>query len=176
MALVLLTLATPAMAKRPLPLPPPVPRAPPQNCETPEHHQFDFWVGDWDVVHTERQDTMVGGSTVLRAYSGCGIHEDWRPFSMEYAGSVSSYDPCEKIWRQTWVDTFNAHVQLTGGFKDGKMVLSGPWPNLKDGQTGLMRVSWTPGKDGPRQVGDYSMDEGKTWAPSFDYTYYRRNP
>ena len=176
MALILLALPAPLAAKRPLPLPPPVPRSPPTNCETPEHRQFDFWVGDWDVVHTERQDTMVGGNTVVRDYSGCGIREDWRPFTMEYAGSISSYDPREKIWRQTWVDSFNAHVQLVGGFRDGKMVLSGPWPNLKDGKTGLMRVSWAPSGEGLRQVGEYSMDDGKTWIRSFDYTYYRRNP
>jgi hypothetical protein len=166
--------SAPVLAKQPPPLPPPVPRAPPTNCETPAHHQFDFWIGEWNVVHTTQPNTMVGGSTVSRAYSGCGIHEDWRPFTMEFAGSISSYDPREKVWRQTWVDSFNAHVQLTGGFKDGAMVLSGPWPGLKDGKTGLMRVTWTPGREGPRQRGEYSMDGGATWSPAFDYTYYRR--
>ncbi len=151
------------------PLPPPVPRAPPQNCTAPEHRQLDFWVGDWDVYRTGTQE-MAGRSTVERIYNDCAIRETWRPFDMNEGGSVSSYDSASGVWRQTWVDSTADRIDYSGRFENGRMVLTAPRP-ARGGQQRITRVSQFPEGDAVRQIGETSIDGGRTWAPSYDYTY-----
>ena len=46
------------------------------------------------------------------------------------------------------------------------MVITGKWGGP------LVRMSYSKNADGSvRQWGEQSTDEGKTWAPSFDFTY-----
>jgi hypothetical protein len=46
------------------------------------------------------------------------------------------------------------------------MVITGKWGGP------LVRMSYSKNPDGSvRQFGEQSTDEGKTWKPSFDFTY-----
>lgn len=172
----LLLAAAPLAAKeRPLPGPPPVPRVLESKCAAPEYHSFDFWVGEWDVFRTGTND-LAAVSVIEKLYGDCAIRENWFPFSQINGGSLTNYDPAAKAWRQTWVDASNARVDFSGAFADGRMVMTGLWRDMGGpGKDRTSRMTFFAQKDGTvRQIGEVSDDQGKTWAPDFDFTYYRK--
>jgi hypothetical protein len=140
-------------------------------CQAPEHRQFDFWLGDWQVTDTAGQ--VVGTNQITRVASGCGVLENWRSANNGNEGtSLNGYDPRAGVWRQTWYG-FGLHLDLEGGIEDGRMVLSGE----RQTQQGKVvdRISWTPLDDGRvHQVWEASQDDGKTWGVLFDGMYAPR--
>jgi hypothetical protein len=148
----------------------PAPRSGP--CADPEYHQFDFWVGRWQVVPTGASK-QVAASVIEKLYDGCAIRENWIPIGQAGGGSLSSYVKAEHAWRQTWVDSSGSRAEFKGGWNGQAMVLTGPWP-LPDGRARLVRMTYTPGPDGSvRQAGEASFDDGRSWRPTFDFTYRR---
>ena len=138
-----------------------------------ESRQFDFWVGPWDVYVNGKPGKKVAQSLIENLYLGCAIRENWQPGRPGAGGSLSSYVPAEKGWRQTWVDSSGARVEFTGGWTGQAMVLTGVWPQPGH-PTQLTRMTYTPQADGAvRQLGESSDDKGKTWQPSFDFIYRR---
>ena len=137
--------------------------APPPACADPEFHQLDFWVGKWDVYGPKGK--QVGHSLIEKVY-GCGIRENWMPFNNQVGGSLSVYVPGEKRWEQFWIDSQGSRAFFTGGWNGSAMVISGKWGGP------LLRMSYSKNADGSvSQLGEQSTDEGKTWSPSFDFTY-----
>jgi hypothetical protein len=149
---------------------PPAPA--PSACSAPEHRQFDFWAGYWDVYATGKP-TLVAHSLIEKLYAGCVIRENWMPLKGSAGGSLNNYVTEDKRWHQTWVDSSNARVDFVGGLVAGKMVLTGFWPGvIGPGQDALVRMTYTPHADGSvRQFGQASSDHGLTWQPNFDFTY-----
>lgn len=150
-----------------------VPVAPkPPACAAPEHRQFDFWVGYWDVYPTGK-DKLVAHSLIEKLYAGCTIRENWMPLNNNTGGSLNMYDPSRKRWRQTWQDSQNGRVEFEGGLIGGKMVLAGSWRGGgPKGEDALTRMTYAPNADGSvRQSGEQSTDGGQSWAPAFDFTY-----
>ena len=77
--------------------------------------------------------------------------------------------PAEKHWEQFWIDSGGSRAFFTGGWDGKAMVISGKWGGP------LVRMSYSKNADGSvRQFGEQSTDEGKTWAPNFDFTYRPR--
>jgi hypothetical protein len=163
----LLAMASGAAAQTP---PPGAPA--PAACAAPEHRQFDFWVGYWDVYPTGK-DKLVAHSLIEKLYAGCTIRENWMPLNNNAGGSLNMYDPTARKWHQTWQDSQNGRVEFDGGMVDGKMVLVGNWKGANGpGQDALTRMTYTHNADGSvRQFGEQSSDAGKTWSPAFDFTY-----
>ncbi|MFL6743464.1 MAG: hypothetical protein ACJ8E3_05855 [Sphingomicrobium sp.] len=154
----LLAVSAPAMAQQA-----PAPAAPPA-CAPAEYHQLDFWVGRWDVYPTGK-DQLVAHSLIEPVY-GCGIRENWMPIGKPGGGSLSIYVPGEKHWEQFWIDSSGSRAFFTGGWNGTALVITGKWGGP------LVRMSYSKNADGSvRQHGEQSTDEGKTWAPSFDFTY-----
>jgi len=132
-------------------------------CTAPEYHQFDFWAGRWDVYN--KAGTMVAHSLIESVY-GCGIRENWMPLGKPGGGSLSIYVPAQKHWEQFWIDSSGSRAFFTGGWNGSSMVITGKWGGP------LVRISYSKNADGSvRQFGEQSSDEGKTWVPSFDFTY-----
>lgn len=143
-----------------------------QGCKSPEHRQFDFWVGTWDVYPTG-QTKQVARSLIENLYGGCVIRENWMPTTGNPGGSLNTYTPEDGRWHQVWMDSSNALVTFEGALADGKMVLTGPWKGaLKPGQDGIVRMTYSKLEGGAvRQEGQISTDKGATWKPYFDFTY-----
>ena len=146
-------------------------------CDTPESHQWDFWVGKWEV-HPNGATQIIAHSLIEKKYSGCVIRENWMPVGKELTGgggSLSIYDPRMKQWRQTWMDSSGARVQLDGALANDIITITGTWPNFAGpGQDALVRMMYQKQPDRQvRQWGDSSTDGGKTWKPSFDFLYRR---
>jgi hypothetical protein len=143
-------------------------------CAGPEYRQLDFWVGKWDVFPTGT-DRLVAHSLIERLYDGCAIRENWMPLKKEGGGSLSGYDRKSGKWHQTWIDSSGSIVRFTGGRNGAEMVMDGLWGDLvAPGQDAIVRMTYSPLPDGSvRQLGLQSVDQGKTWQPSFDFTYRR---
>jgi hypothetical protein len=133
-------------------------------CDGPEFRQFDFWVGRWQVTPTGR-DQVVAESLIEKLYDGCAIRENWMPKNSAGGGSLNGYRPETKTWRQVWLDKDGLWTEYEGRWTGQAMVMQTKGPELS-------RMTFTPNPDGSvRQLGEDSKDGGKTWKPSFDFTY-----
>lgn len=168
---ILLMLSAGVSAQAPPPSTSP-PAPPPPACTGPEHRQFDFWVGYWDVYPTGKPN-MVAHSLIEKLYGGCAVRENWLPLKGTGGGSLNNYVRSDGRWHQTWLDSSNARVDFAGGLAGGKMVLTGFWRGVNGpGKDGIVRMTYTPNADGSvRQLGEVSTDHGLTWQTSFDFTY-----
>jgi len=135
------------------------------------NHQFDFWIGKWDlVVRARANDKWVEGSgrnEVTSTYGGCVVDERFQadgplgPFS---GHSVSVF--AGGRWRQTWVDDAGAYLLFDGGWTGSEMVLAQDGAPKRMVFTGI-----TP--DGFHWRWERSDDGGKTWTPVLLIDYRR---
>ncbi len=138
-------------------------------CADESHHQFDFWVGTWEV--TNAQGNVVGSNEISSILGGCVLLEEWQSTGPYSGKSLNTYDAANDRWHQTWVDSGGLLLQLDGGLVDGSMVMQGNRPG-QDGETVLHRITWEPLADGDvRQTWDTSADDGQTWTTQFDGRY-----
>jgi hypothetical protein len=145
----------------------------PPACSTPEHRQFDFWIGTWDVTTPDGKPAAT--NRIELVLGGCVLLEHWEGSGGGAGKSFSMYVAAEKQWSQTWVDQGGNRIMLTGGLRDGKMVLSNAWRSPA-GKAMASDLTWTPMSDGRvRQVWRQSSDGGATWTTTFD-GFYRRRP
>jgi hypothetical protein len=146
------------------------PPAPRQDCRGPEHRQFDFWLGTWDVVANGK---TAGRNRIEADLDGCAILESYEATGGYRGRSVNFYDRVTKSWYQAWIDYQGGALLLRGAFRDGKMVMeSEPLPMTPQGG-GIQRITWTPAADGLRQHWEASADGGKTWTSVFDGRYVK---
>jgi hypothetical protein len=144
---------------------------PPAGCKSGESRQFDFWAGRWDVFNASDRTKPIAHSMIERLYAGCGIRENWMPFSGHNGGSLNAYDPATKKWRQFWTDSDGSSALFVGGWTGSAMVIEGVWPQPGK-PTQMTRITYTPLSDGSvEQRGVTSDDHGKTWQPGFDLIY-----
>ena len=152
------------MGAAPTPLPP--------ACTAPEYRQFDFWVGKW-VARDAHDHSFAGTNTITHEMGGCVVQEHWKDSSGMIGSSFNIFEGSTGKWHQTWVDSQGSLLVLSGGMKNGDMVLSGETP-LRRGGFALDRITWTPMKNGTvRQHWERSRDNGKTWKDVFDGIYSR---
>jgi hypothetical protein len=149
-----------------------VAQTPPQPCSAPQSHQFDFWIGDWDVYVPSGK---IGGTNRIERMYGCVLHESWKSASIE-GQSLNVFDPERAVWHQTWIDSTAGLLVIEGAFRDGSMTMSDRnLPGKKDAQQ-VNEITWTPNADGSvRQHWRVSADGGTTWTTSFDGKYVRSN-
>jgi hypothetical protein len=145
--------------------------AAPAPCSAPEHRQFDFWLGDWNVTSGGKP---AGTNSIHQVHGGCALQENWKGAGEGgFSGSsFNIYDSASGNWHQTWVDSGGTLLQLDGGLVNGSMVLEGT-RRARDGKgMARHRISWTPGADGSvRQLWEVSRDEGASWSAVFDGRY-----
>ena len=144
-------------------------------------HDFDFWIGDWDVFGPE--GGQVGRNTVTSMFatpSASGmLHEHWHGNGGVEGRSINAYDRTRGRWHQTWMDSTGDMLLLEGGLVGGAMVLEGRTRNRQDPTVvDRQRITWTQLSDADgaevRQLWESSSDDGATWTVAFDGRYRRR--
>ncbi|MBS0661979.1 MAG: hypothetical protein JSR48_01845 [Verrucomicrobia bacterium] len=144
------------------------PSAPP-----PASHDFDFWLGEWNV--TTPDGKVAGKSRIESVANGRGLLENWEGDPASGGGngkSLNTYNAAKGQWQQFWVGSGGGVLELAGGLVDGRMVLTGR--HVVRGATVTERISWSPNADGSvRQLWEQSRDDGRTWNVVFDGHYQR---
>jgi len=137
-------------------------------CTTPEHHQFDFWVGDWDAFDFGNDETPSAHVRVDRILDGCVLREDYQDPSGTKGQSFTIYDVPRKLWHQSWVTNRGNLLVIEGRLEGDQIVLSG----IDDSRgNALVRGVWKPVSGGVRETAVISSDNGKTWKPWFDIMF-----
>ncbi len=140
-----------------------------------ESPQFDFWVGDWNVV-TTREFTPVGRSHIERTIGNCVIWENWTSLGESgYSGkSYNIYNTGLQRWEQFWVDNQGGMIHFRGSLADGVMDFYTDAIPQTDGKALTRRLRfYNLGTDRVRQLSEGSTDGGHTWAVEYDFTYNR---
>jgi tetratricopeptide (TPR) repeat protein len=145
-------------------------------AHTPENRQFDFWLGEWNVVTTQGQ-TPAGESKIELILGDCVIQENWTSAgNIGYSGkSYNVYNTALKRWEQYWVDNAAGNIFFYGGLKAGAMDYWTDEIPQRDGKKlkrhlQFMRIN----PDIVRQFSRGSNDGGKTWFVEYDFTYSRK--
>jgi hypothetical protein len=144
-------------------------------CSSEKYHQFDFWIGDWDVTSN---GNAAGTNSIYPIHNGCALQENWQGTGEGgiSGSSFNIYDRANDKWHQTWVDSGGTLLELDGGFVNGQMVLSGEQPSRNGSGKSLHRISWTPMENGAvRQFWEVSNDSGNSWSVLFDGLYEKRS-
>lgn len=137
----------------------------------PAARQFDFWIGEWDVLSPKGEP--IGGSAITREIGGRVLVERHHGRRGYEASGFITYDSAARSWRRTWVDSDGLELRLAGGLAGGQMVLEGA--RSGSGYEILDRIRWEPRKDGTvRKLWETSQDRGRTWTAAFEGIYRRR--
>lgn len=144
---------------------------PKPGCPGPEHRQFDFWIGDWNVTV---QGNQAGTNDVTLEENGCILHEHWIGSRGSTGQSFNFYDRSIGKWQQFWVDNQGNYLHLTGSYADNRLVLIGTAPG-PDGKPQQQRLTFFRNDDGSvRQLWEASADRGRSWQVVFDGLYRKK--
>jgi hypothetical protein len=129
------------------------------ECSNPEYHQFDFWIGQWDI----KQKILKADGTWFEAdartnvspiLDGCALIEEWQGDVLFFwegmekpeplkGFSVRAFDQKTNHWTISWMDT--GHLRFTefeGTFHDGRGEFFRKGPN-ENGKKTITRVTFS---------------------------------
>lgn len=109
----------------------------PATCDTPQHHQLDFWVGDWQVFDADT-GRLVAFDRIEKHAESCIIQQNLtfitdmyrRPgVKYRFAGmSINRFDGDR--WIQMWADNQWGAILMYGSLAaDGSLVLTSVVPS-----------------------------------------------
>lgn len=161
------------------------------GCDAPIHHEFDFWIGTWDITQTihgpgGEPETYAARNVVRPAAGGCALVERWAgTVRFPWAGmaepdslhglSVRYVDPADGRWRIEWMDdrrpAFGA--PFVGGFEDGVGTFERGGVTAA-GDSLVSRIVFRPvTPDSVEWRLSISTDRGASWAPLWEMTFRR---
>jgi hypothetical protein len=132
---------------------------------------FDFWIGEW---RGEWADGGSGVNRISRTLADRVVLEEFRSDPPEplLGMSVSVFDAAAGRWRQTWVDSTGAYLELAGG-PEGESAMTLEHAGALDGAPATYRMRFldvTP--DAFRWEWEVSRD-GAAWEPRWSIAYTR---
>lgn len=133
---------------------------------------LDFWLGSWVVSWA---DGGHGTNTIRRIIDDRVIEESFEGSDADSSlngRSLSVRDAADGRWRQTWVDSTGAYLDLVGVEVDGR--ISFQRETTVDGVAATQRMVWldvTP--DSFRWQWQRSGDGGATWEIAWEIVYRR---
>jgi hypothetical protein len=133
-----------------------------------ENHEFDFWLGEWNVYWGDKQGT----NRIERILDGAAIQENFEGDGL-IGISVSVFSKEDHRWYQTWVDNTGSYLDFVGEFADGKMILSRN--GVVEGKTVRQRMVWYD--IAPNTFlwnWERSDDEGTSWREMWKLEYKRK--
>ncbi len=165
----------------------------PLACRSEQARQFDFLLGDWDIVQKIRQND--GGwkefgarSSVHLAMDGCAVVEDWsgtaqffwagmqEPQSLQ-AISVRIWNPGSQRWIVHWMDSMNPQFgNFVGRFDDRYATFFRVQKTaMEDANAVITRMAYANLDQNPIQWElALSNDGGKSWQPLWVQTMTRK--
>jgi tetratricopeptide (TPR) repeat protein len=137
-------------------------------------HDFDFWIGEWEVYQTGTK-FHVGHSVVQSIAGECAILENWTSTQAQTGKSINYYNPSTSKWEQDWIGSGGGPQRyLNGEYKDNIMHFTYETTNAKGQKvTGNFKF-YNIDKNTVRQYQDVNNDDGKTITVSYDFTYVRK--
>lgn len=133
------------------------------------NHEFDFWIGKWDVTWGEGKH---GTNQIERILDGAVIRENFEGDGL-IGIRVSVFSAEDDRWHQTWVDNSGGYLDFVGGFSGGKMILSRN--GIARGKPVKQRMIWYDIEQNQFQWNwERSEDDGKTWQVLWNIQYQRR--
>ncbi len=148
-------------------------RAPCQHRDSAsDYHQFDYWIGDWEVV--DRAGDALGTTHVEGRLAGCVLHETWHGVGGGEGQSFTSWNPGLHRWEQYWVDGQGVPIFFTGRFENGELHLRAD-SATRAGMPLQRRVTISKLPTGRlRQLSESSSDAGRTWVTEYDFYYVKK--
>lgn len=138
----------------------------------PRKNEFDFWLGEWNVVTTQGH-YPAGSSIVQKVSDNCLVLENWTSVTGTSGKSMNYIDPSTNKWEQTWSGSGGEINKFVNGVYDGKQMMF----EFKKVVNGLENVGrfhfYNIGPNEVRQMEELSADAGKTWSTVYDLTYLR---
>ena len=145
---------------------------PPPPCSDEVYHQFDFWLGDWEVIDSNGQ--VAGVDRITSEEDGCLVLERWSGASGSTGQSYNYYNPATQKWRQVWVSA-GAMIDYEGGLTEtGSMKLEGTITYPASAQSAPFTGEWTLNEDGTvlQHFEQYDPEKDE-WVVWFSGTYTR---
>jgi len=145
------------------------------TCEGPEHRQFDFWVGDWEVTGQGGTGGVAGTNLITTTLDGCVLHEHWKGSQGGTGESFNFFDRQTGMWHQLWIDNRGRPLRFAGRYAEGKLAMKGE-SQTSNGNTLHHKLTFTNNPEGTvRQLWEQSTDGGTTWKVAFDGLYRKRS-
>jgi hypothetical protein len=149
-------------------------QAPVYGCDTPESHQLDFWVGDWDLTYPNAKgEPAKSRNRITKTLDGCVVMEEFTGGAgTKLDGrSLSTYDRASKRWKQVWVDNTASYLDFEAATVDGNMAFARTVERA--GKTSHQRMVFRDVKpDSLKWVWQQSTD-GTTWSTQWEIDYKR---
>jgi hypothetical protein len=151
----------------------------PARCDSAQHHQLDFWVGDWQVFEGDSR-TLVAFDHVEKRYQGCVLVEELTFLTDKYrrpgldvrlAGmAISRFDG--EYWLQMWADNQWGAIVLRGTPQgSGKMEFVSVTPSRNRD----VKLVYEPHADGSLRILQYVAPAGSGQWTQYGDLSYRRN-
>ncbi|HZO23010.1 MAG TPA: hypothetical protein VFB37_10960 [Steroidobacteraceae bacterium] len=151
----------------------------PATCDSAQHRQMDFWIGDWQVFDAQTRQ-LVGFDQVDKQYEGCVVRERLtfltdmyrRPgISVRLAGiAINRFDG--ESWLQMWADNQWGAIVLRGrAIGGGKMEFVSIVPSRERD----VKLVYEPQSDGTLRILQYVSPAGRGKWTQYGDLEYRRN-
>jgi predicted enzyme related to lactoylglutathione lyase len=143
------------------------------NCCNLTFHQFDFWLGEWEVFN--KQGIKVGENEIISMQDSCVLQENWK--SVGNTGTSYNYfDKSDSTWNQIYIDNVGTILNLKGKFENQKMVLeSEKIKSLRADFYYFNRITWQQDSLGNvSQTWDIVDDKGNILQVAFDGIYKKK--
>ncbi|WP_075341045.1 hypothetical protein [Tenacibaculum agarivorans] len=142
-------------------------------CNSKEYHQFDFWVGTWNVFDVNNK--LIGQNTIIQMPNACAIQENWTSANGNSLGTSYSYfDISDQKWHQLWIDNKGYVLKTEGHFKNDKMILNSEIVESKKGKF-YNRITWIQNEDQTvTQIWEYVSPDHKVIKEAFKGIYKKK--
>jgi hypothetical protein len=140
-------------------------------CAAPEHRQFDFWIGDWDVFERGDAGRRVARARVSLTLDDCVLLEEYDGADAHRGKSFSLYDSATKRWRQTWVTNRGEVLDIQGELDPGGAMVLGGFDRDPAGAPRQVRGRWIAETDGAvREIAE-RRGAATAWTLWFDLEF-----
>jgi hypothetical protein len=144
------------------------------GCDSPESHQLDFWIGEWDLSYTQDGKLAHSRNRITRILDGCAILEEFSgaPGTKLDGRSVSTFDRATSRWKQAWVDNSGSFLDFSGAFAEGRMIFGREFE--RGGKRIMQRMVFQDiRRDRLKWLWQRSDDGGGTWSTQWEIGYRR---